>query len=926
MKKNFFSKPLHMDQVPDLGNIPPYKKIPFPFGELEDFSLRINSQNRFGDYQKAIVIGLGKTGEIILRQWLHELSLDLSRLDNNSPPIRACVINRFEEPSEFPFRYLRLTEINQVNPGDRNVQKKFVRSLFIQDHNLNSFRTWLQGCLYDLSEGEEGIRVVFVGSLGDPMIGVLGELLHVLNKTANGNAFQSVVALLAIQSPPDMAMSTSESYAVLREISRLSVGGTHFVEDLPSLPGNFIKSSMLDQIFLIGTENNPIDYSGSPEATFELGSAQVLSQVLLSLLHPASRLVWDHLHNLSHSGNKVVHTISVASLTMPARKMEAYFSARLVIAAIFGERTDKLEEGVLSRDTNAGRLSLAESASLVRGWFRNGPSPHSFFDLLLSNQINENRKAVLSISNPEGFLPAFQTQLGNGLTSFLNQDNRGDLQIARDGVSWLYDYLTSRQSDFASIAVNSPKFQNFLDRCLEIVRDMRKQLSEWGRVMEHPTAHQDDNKVVPLGWESPDAQKSVGKVALWQIFEEKKSIADEALLHSGQGNSRRAVTDLDDLDDFYEGTIRPELSQFGMESSSVFLRVRERLAWYVRLVPGESPKLLFVCLPANVSKEAIPDNAYFWHTDVQKLADAIEQLAFEILHAKIINLAPNWFRDLLKKGDRLNFLRRANKPTLNYRNGSDKLIYLIAGDNVVIEENRRRIFPDTFYSVNPLLSGDAGVITALTIWTNIPLESINQIAEWKQSYQNNFHGLHPYPQEKNAVIYERLARSALGTSVMIDIPTSLSLSLVNSRRVTLFCQALFSGLISLQQGRNGSLMWATEPLGDFPRLDLAPGHKDKLLGLLEAFNNFTLNLSAESQTQTSLNPLSHFGGGHEDYMQLLLKTSREYRLKSDFPQCDSDLLAKIQHEWLFSDDEDNRAFAAIFAVELNEPVWKDWNR
>ena len=910
-----------MDQSPDFGIVPPFKKIPFPFGELENISVGINSPNRFGDYQKAIIIGLGKTGEVVLRQWLHELSLDLSHLDGKSPPLRACVIDRVEEPSSVPFRYLRLMGMNEVTSlGTRNVQKNLVRSLFLQEHNLNNFRTWLQGCLHELSKG---IRVVLVGSLRDPMIGALGELLHVLKKTAKRDSFQNVVALLDMESSTDTAMSTNESYAVLREINRMSVGGIHFVEDLPTLPGDFVGSSMLDQIFLIGAENNFDGFPDPQEETFDLGRTQALSQVLLSLLLPVSGLVWDHLHNHPHSGN-TVHNISIASLTLPARKMETYFSARLAIATMFGERTDKLNEGILSRDANSSRLSIDESASLVRDWFRNGPSPHAFFDLLLSSEINEFRQVVRSIPNPEEFLPAFQTQFGSGLTNFLNQDRRGCLRTAKDSTNWLYKHLVSRQSDLVSIPVNSPRFINFLARCLEMVREVEIQLDEWGRVTEHPATPKEKSVFMPQGWESLDKQKKADKAVLWEILEEKKTIATKTLLHAGQGSSRRAVTDLDDVEAYYKETIRPELSQFGMESSFVFLRVRERLAWYVRLVPGERPRLLFICLPANASQEGIPDNAYYWHTDVQKLADAIESLAFDILHARTKELAPNWFRDLLRKKDCFTFIQRANLPTLDYQNGSDKLIYLIAENDAVLEENRRRIFQDTFYDVNPLISGDAGVITALIIRTNIPLGSIKQILRWQQSYQNNFHGLHPYPQEKNALLYERRAQSVLHNK--IDIPPSLSLSLVDPSKVTLFCQALFSGLINLQQGEHGSWMWMIEPVGDFSSLDLISGQKDNLLGLAESFNKFVFGFSSGNQAQTSLNPLAHFGGGSEKYLRLLHQTSHKRRLESNFPQCDPEYIAKIQNEWLFSDDNNIRAFAAILAVELSEPVWEDWNR
>jgi hypothetical protein len=926
--------------LPNWPDPPEIILVPYPFTGVDPVNLgNITQQPASG--QPAIVIGLGKTGEIVIRQWLRQL---VQASSGNGSSMQALVLDEHEMPNDtsIPFRYLRLTNISGIVEGRSKREEK--RSLFRQEHNIREFQEWLVG---RLGEFHHDISVILVFSIADPIGALLGDILQILRLQpgSGNNPYLRVSALLTTELPDTQnTLEQKEFYAALREITRMSVGGIHPVEKLPGLDQNFVPDSLLDDIFLTGSGSGIPDRLDLSAVPFELGAGQALAEALFILLHPDGRQVWEHHQN--NNGRAVINTYSIASLVMPGDEMADYVAARLALAGVFGEKPGQPGEGLLIQGETGNFDEFVPV--LVRRWFSQSGATHLLFDAILSVTNPAQIQNFPNITKPEEFIIAFQTQLSIGLIRFLNgNEKRNHLNSASAALVWLGGHLSKCQG-WLQDAWNLTELRIFIEECGKITENLKQQVEAWMNAVGHPIGA-DAGPASSWGllattsnWANPRTQissqwqtrnlttgSSVGNsqsYSLRKLLEEKLIKAEDALKQAGRGQIRHALTTMDNEEDglnevkrFYEESIRPELSQYGMADSESFRRVRERLAWYVRISPGQQAKLLLICLPASSSGNNIPPVSYYSNRDIEKLSAGVYTLAFDLARIYTSNLSQIWFKTLLDQ--RVDFLKRAAVPLLKYQNGTEKHTYLFAGNVGLTGEYKKKIFPDTYGSVNEISGVESNRITAMTIWPNISLGSITKVRETYKSYKSDSR-LHLHAQERNAAILENRIKDSLKLSYEVNIPPNLTMCLSDPQLVTLFCQALFGGIISLEPAQSGiGYSWTLAKLGIFPALALSVGVKDIPVALEQAFRKFSLELPHPATSSGS--PADHFGDGKNNFLSLLHQSCWQHRQQPDFPQCDPQLVDNITMAWQ-SADEYVRAFSAILAIELKEPGWEKW--
>lgn len=927
---------------PNWPDPPEIIRVPYPFTGVDPINLgNIAQQPASG--LPALVIGLGKTGEIVIRQWLRQLGQGSS---GNGSSMQALVLDEQEMPNNIPipFRYLRLTNVNGIVEGKSKREEK--RSLFRQEHNIREFQEWLAGRLGEFQHG--GISVILVFSIADPMGALLGDILQILRLQpgSGNNPYLRVSALLTTELPDTQnTLEQRELYAALREITRMSVGGIHPVEKLPGLDQDFVPDSLLDVIFLIGSGSGIPDKLDLSTVPFELGAGQALAEALFTLLHPDGRQVWEHHQN--NNGRAIINTYSIASLVMPGNEMAEYVAARLAMAGVFGEKPGQPGEGFLL-EGETGNIDEFVS-SLIRRWFPKGGATHPLFDAILSVTNHAQIQSFPNITKLEEFINAFQTQLSIGLIRFLNgNEKRNHLNTASAALTSLGIHLSKCQ-DWLQDARNLTELRIFIEECGKIIENLKQQAEAWMTALGNPSGAETNSALnwgVPVTtaswanpgtqissqWQNPNPNLTAGSNAgnsqshsLRKMLEDKRIKSEDALNQAGKGQIRRTLTSIDEDEDglkevkqFYEESIRPELSQYGMADSEAFRRVRERLAWYVRVSPGQQAKLLLICLPASSSGNNIPLVSYFFHQDIEKLSAAVYMLGYELARVYTPNLSQTWFKKLLDR--RVDFLNRASVPLLKYQNGIEKHSYLFVGNAGITGEYKRKIFPDTYGSVNEIPGAESNRITAMTIWPNISLGSITKARETYKAYKSDSR-LHLYAQERNAAILENRIKDSLKLSYEVNIQPNLVMCLSDPQLVTLFCQALFGGIISLEPAQSGiGYSWTLAKLGIFPALALGADAKDTPVILEQAFRKFTLELPYPANSDG--NPADHFGDGKNKFLSLLHQSCWQRR-QQDFPQCDPQLLKNINTAWQ-SEDEHVRAFSAILAIELKEPGWEKW--
>ncbi|MDO9109673.1 MAG: hypothetical protein Q7U40_03385, partial [Desulfatirhabdiaceae bacterium] len=376
-------------------------------------------------------------------------------------------------------------------------------------------------------------------------------------------------------------------------------------------------------------------HSGANQSDFETG--QAIAETIFTLTHPSARPIWENLSNdLPQSGKlrrethqAVSHSLGIATLFVPLDVIQNYIAARLAYAAVFGERADALE-GLIHQGTPSEDLQK-EAQLTARRLLLIGPCKHPIFEWLWEVKGSADLLTVPALS--QDYIAVFQAQLSHGLVNFLN-NTPADLNQIHAALEYLNDHLLHVNEWFRQAKVPNPDaperltFQFLLNKWRETVQHFINAIQGWQQVFGSTAGEFDETsgseqhtdwrrgKSNQSDWR-PQMTGPVSQVSgpvnspqqpenLSGFLRKTQQAAERTIVELSKGRICRAVAsdptgDLKELEAYYTGTIRPELSRYIKENSVAFTRVHERLGWWVSLAPNRYPELLFVCWPSTAS-------------------------------------------------------------------------------------------------------------------------------------------------------------------------------------------------------------------------------------------------------------------------------------------------------------------------------------
>ncbi len=909
-------------------------------------------------YGPAVIICLGRSGEIALRQWNDELAQDPAGPQTG---LHAILISRqpIQRLSQecFQLKYLQLeppthTSISLSRDLPRGLRADSCMR-FRQVVNYQQFTNWLGDRLRDL---QTEIRVFIVGSLFEPEIGIIGDVLQLLRilpeSPGRSSPYAGITALLSLIPATQERLPEQDAFAALREIGRMSYPGPHIGEFSFGLATRRVDSALLDHLFLI--ENYFSIHTQKIESTaFEFGLGQALAEALFLLTHPTSRPLWqdlaDELHQdaaqlRSTTQQVFVHSFGAATLYVPLTDIHAYIAARLAHAAIFGERTDAPEG--LFRQSNPSSNVKDDGRLLGRRWLLEGSYQHPVFPWLVHN-------SPASLENlpdlDREFSYLFKAQVCHGLVNFLNHPDGSDLQLASEALSSLKEHIDKVEVWLRAARVPDPlsrerlSLQALLNSWRATLTSLLQSIAAWQQALQPgresasgtPGSITDWRLLLQSSTGTPDnLQPPEKRTSLWEYLQQARASAESNLKERAKNRMFRPVTamrnnDLAEIERYYKDTIRPELSRYIKESHTNYTRVRERLEWWINLTLDRQPELILICWPVHLSVTPMsepPAEACFTPQSVHQLGKALMELS----HAQIKNRAGDltgiWFEERI--GETIDFLLRARDAYLQYdldraarmRNAASRRSYLIANSPTFSQQYLNHVFQNHSRTESKALAdGEKTRLSALTFRLNIPIDAIPGIEHMLAEYRTkSFQPLHIYKQEANAVTYEKRLWELERERIML--PSACTLTLYDQQLVTTFFQALASGLISIHYDKNRqNWEWAiSAPGNSFTTLKLGSE------SLVAAFKSFALEIPYDAQiNEKPTNPF-HPRNANE-YKAVLREAIEAVRKQDDYAKIREKNLKTIKtHLKNVGNDALEKAFLHLLQVEIDQPVWKNW--
>ena len=450
-------------------------------------------------YSPALVIGLGPTGARVLDALGSELALDSA---GPQQLLRLALLTTSASPAmstAVPLRRFDLDAREPVVP--RTGQSTSVRAplleRFLQPGVYDSVVSYFRGAQSDLRAGrggEQDMRIIVVGGLGEPEIGLLGNLMLILLQSGGGRGVSKRVVLLAIN-PAAPQLEAAEETAVLRELSRLTFLGPHVMPHQASQPDSTAANALVDYLLLVQNAGGlQADRAGTPPS-FDQSVGQAMTELAYMLLHPSGGRLWAGLQNdLETTGNMraqthaaYVYGAGAATLFVPVTELQAYIAARLAIAAVFGEQRDS-PEGLLGRRTPPINHEAA-GISLARGWLQDAPLAHRLLSGLLDASGPDAFHHPPPVGNDQAaFVALLPAQAAHGLVALLNDGQPDALERAEAGLAQLKRYVANWLNWCRSAAGPHPSdshrtLLHVMEQWQLQIDDLHRQLMRWRTVL-----------------------------------------------------------------------------------------------------------------------------------------------------------------------------------------------------------------------------------------------------------------------------------------------------------------------------------------------------------------------------------------------------------------------------------------------------------
>jgi len=791
-----------------------------------------------------IVIALGQVGEIVLSDWLSQLAQTGA---DQRLPWRAVWIGEGEAPSLPRIPFLHRLSLPVGMPDRAASQGGGIRGeiygRFCRIDNLQKFDHIIDNYVKELRFAN--LSIAIVGSLAEPIIGVIGGVLQILHFNRNWDA---VLALLTTDSPRSRRLGDDETYAAAREIGRFAYQGIHRMPILPLQGHAAIHKALIDYLFILEeTQAN---------TSFEQGIAQAMSEMLFLLAHCPQ--LWNiiqgrDIHQRNDHPVASSHTLGVLALHIPLNEMRDYFASRLAMAALYGERPG--DKALLAPPSDAHEHAERDSRYLIN-WLKDSEPRHPLFNALFGDEpLKPQQIPHLDVYR---FVETFRVKVSEGLFRLLNgQQNTDLLSQARAALTHLGNHIRSRQRSLQASHRDRSDGMRDLTSILEHWRKtteyLHNQVSEWQSVLS-PQQETPASRGLPPPIHQP-------RSSLKTLLEQNLAESREALEMTPGGRFRRALTadgprhpqGVSPVDQFYEEHIRPELTQFGREESHHLKHIRQRMEWWIYLVPDREPELNFICVPPSAEwrEGPPPEESRFKPTDLERLHKAVLEVASFQVQGIGDRLRGEWFRRRIREvvptlespqcllsydPDRATYLRRnvpVDMPTL----------CITAPDNQLADSVIQQLQNVMRQDVRHLENVEARVVL-LGIWSGIPLGSIGQLQDKRRAYRTHADRLHLYDQERHAAGYENRTpiiemetdMEARWSREEMELHTEVTMLLWDQDLVSLFFQALLYGLIERQTDSREELWWTVKSVGEFRALRLA--RADNPESLLEALKEW----------------------------------------------------------------------------------------
>ncbi len=924
------------EKSPFEGWVDPPKVSEIPAGRVAITSLPAGNQSMSAALGPSIVIGLGATGHAVLNQWLEQMTHYESGAFVHVRILSLSVENRQPLPDV-------AAQTHQIVFGN-SVKGGHCLDAFLEAAVLRKFYDWLRIALLAMRDAQ----VLIVGSLEDPEIHLLGVVLQILRSFPDSkpHSFLNIIALLSLSSvKKNQGISTGERYAALREAGRFTFSGLHKTFNLPVSNDSTFQSALLDHLFLF-------DESAFDAATeFNKGLGQALSETLFFLNHPASKPFWETLKTDNGGELRRRHhqpfaqTMGIKTFFIPIAEIQSYLALRLSYAVLFGERRAQDAADQFVSQQKSSRIDPSYVEATARRWLVDGGvGYHPVFQWLWTFHPS-NQSALPEIHT--GYHDLYSFKVSHSLVKFLNEpspDNR--LEIAELAIHLHVQHFEKLLTVLSTLASAQPFLLEELKDMLRVwkkaAEGLQDALGQWRKsfLVDPSTPPANQEKLsnsslsqISLNWKTAQqASDNTTAGTIQSMIQRRLRTAEKTLLSVTGDKVRFTLTydanaPLGEVENYYADSIRPELSHLGLPVGAAFRAVRNRLEWWIRLIPSRAPELLVVCWHGNAtatSGQPNPEYCYSYN-DKQKLVDAIVNFA-ATQSGGYDDLTGEWYTRSLRRsaavvhGKTEEVFLRYDENISSKLTGDRRNYYLVGKDKVITGNFLKDMFPLRLPSDVKELDGyDPTRFTVMASRFSIPISALHDVNQWYDSY-NHFSGFHASAQERIAAIYEDRIFREQGTKILFT--PDFVLMLFDSQLITLFCQALFCKIIRLQnKGMGNPPAWQVSPLTGFDALDLeTPSSPD---GLLEAFRKFVLEMP--NDPALTLNPSRHFHlNRRPSFLSALLKETRAMRGGDKFKALQNEFKNGILAEWQKRNDPFSASFAALLQIELIEPVWEGW--
>lgn len=837
--------------------------------------MRISNQNDDETpYPAALIIGLGVAGRMAIQNVIDQVEVDLF-----ADVHKLCFVqfNCGEQIAQLRAHHCRTRSFDlkiekgsasSVRLGDRG--SAFGAFMYPPEYQYIS--TYLRDVLYPLND----VRVYIVLSLREPASGALPALLQLLKRNY-ANRITSTTVFATLDFPQGVAaLSDGETHAALRELGRYTLRCDHVLPaPAGQLDGSIQDNTLIDHLFLIDAEF--IDNPELRQNSFAFNSAQLLSEVVYTFIHPSSDEIRERRKNIltntsafsNRLGAPVLNSFSLATLNTPVAELQAYVQARLVRTALVGDLS-YAQPGWIQATSNS-----QNAEALAKSWMHPQDFEHPIFSWLWDIRETGQLHGLpdVKIQEKDQYLRLFQWMLLNGINWQLERDS--NLKVIWEAAEVLVrqfekirqmgNQLTYRDSQVPRWGVIRQLLSGFTQQLQQI----QVLLEEWMaafygdatagvgatgnsglrmgndlfRVFETEAGHSD-------GVDAPLAEK----------LDTDVQAAEEDLRHISEGRFSLPVieirTDSTAVEDFYKLIV-----PMGAESSA-YRDLRRRLGWWLH-EEGEPKQLVLTAIfmqdgtGGRVPQHISVEQAVSLVEKVKTIAAGQAQAVRAQISAELFNRRAWEKRNLLERAASLPFLNfeKADTDVVYLQQGADSRLGYIIAQNIPqgeayleipfskLGQDQKRALPN----------GEKTRLTAIGINSYIPLKAVKFYRASDQTYRSSAN-VHLFPQEQNARILESEIRNELndrgedGRAQHFELATAVVVTLWNRNLERLFFHALACGIIQVSTARQqifgqDSKCWQVKEFSKYSAFDLAAANLP--MGLWDAYRKFTLVLPIE---------------------------------------------------------------------------------